>query len=393
MSELVSYGGDPSVTVARSEIERITNNLAHIQTRLIDELQPLAQLNGIVHHLQLDAHLPETLIRLGLQRHGCFVASESYFTGDARIAHQLAAVAETIQRNPWLKNLIPNQVWLGLAATVGVSAFSNNNLTSLGLRTVAGQLPIEKFGSTLSQLPKSEVRLLERPPSAVYQKPENLSGLASRLNNKSGNIRMESYQTPNGRVVVMYLPGTSEWNPLKGNKAFDSRSDAELLGNGEKSSAYRAANAAINAFGVNQQDRLVLVGYSQGGMVAAELASRHSNVTSIMTMGSPIANEQIPAGVNVISLEHSNDIVPAISGATNPMSENWATASRHVEVSPGETVLKAHEMREYVSTSALADASKDTGLIRLRSKLLNQFANAELETALEFAPLREASKP
>ncbi|MFM2385098.1 MAG: hypothetical protein RL166_972, partial [Actinomycetota bacterium] len=82
MNDLVSYGGDRSVTVTRSEIERITGNLANIQTRLIDELQPLAQLNGIIHHLQLDAYLPETLIRLGLQRHGCFVASESYFTGD-----------------------------------------------------------------------------------------------------------------------------------------------------------------------------------------------------------------------------------------------------------------------------------------------------------------------
>lgn len=391
MTELVSYGGDPSVTVARSEIERITNNLAHIQTRLIDELQPMAQLNGIIHHLQLDAHLPETLIRLGLQRHGCFVASESYFTGDARIAHQLSAVAETIQANPWLEKLIPNQVWLGLAATAGVSAFSNNNLTSLALRTVAGQFPMEKFGSAISNLPNREIRILERPHSAVYQKPESIAGLASRLNNKSGNIRLERYQTPKGRIVVMYLPGTSEWNPLNSNKAFDSRSDAELLGNGEKSSAYRAANAAMNAFGVNQQDRLVLVGYSQGGMVAAELAAQHANVTSVVTMGSPIANEQIPAGVKVISLEHSNDIVPAISGTTNPMTENWATASRHVEVNQGENVLKAHEMREYVSTSALADASTDSGLNRLRNSVLNQFENAELESAIEFAPLRAAS--
>jgi pimeloyl-ACP methyl ester carboxylesterase len=147
----------------------------------------------------------------------------------------------------------------------------------------------------------------------------------------------------------------------------------------------------MNAFGVNQQDRLVLVGYSQGGMVAAELANQLSNVSSIVTMGAPIANEQIPVGVNVISLEHANDIVPAFSGTTNPMTENWATASRHVEVKQGETVLKAHEMREYVTTSALADASTDSGLSRLRNSVLNQFQSAELETANEFAPLRAAS--
>lgn len=388
MSELVSYGGDRSVTVARSEIERITGNLANIQSRLIDELQPLAQLTGIIHHLQLDAHLPETLIRLGLQRHGCFVASESYFTGDARVAHQLDAVAETIQANPWLQKLIPSQVWVGLAATVGLAAFANNNLTALGVRAVAGQLPIDRLGSTVAKLPGSEIRLVEAKASAEYQKPRSIAGLASRLNNTSGNIRLESYQGPNGRVVVMYLPGTAEWNPLANKKAFDIRSDVELLADGQNSNSVRAANAALSAFGATDKDRLVLVGYSQGGLVAAELAQKLPNVSGVFTMGSPIAAETIPASVPVVSLEHSNDVVPALSGDTNPMTENWATAARHVELNQGETVLRAHSMREYVHTAALADFSSDPGLTRMRNELLRQLDDAELIQATEFQPLK-----
>jgi predicted esterase len=374
--------------VARSEIERITGNLANIQTRLIDELQPMAQLNGIIHHLQLDAHLPETLIRLGLQRHGCFVASEGYFTGDARIAHQLDAVAEAINANPWLEKLIPNQFWVGLAATVGISAFSNNNITALGVRTVAGQLPLEKMGSTISKLPGSEIYLAEAKASAVYQKPSSMAGLASRINNPSGNIRLESYQCPKGRVVVMYLPGTAEWNPLANKKAFDIRSDVELLSDGQNSNSIRAADAALSAFGATEKDRLVLVGYSQGGLVAAELAQKLPNVSGVFTMGSPIAGEAIPSSIPVVSLEHSNDVVPALSGKTNPMTENWATASRHVEVNQGETVLKAHSIREYVHTAALADSSNDPGLARMRNLLLHELKDAELDQAKEFQPLK-----
>ena len=391
MSGLVSYGGDPSVTVARSEIERITSNLASIQNRLTDELQPLAQLNGLIHHLQLDAQLPETLIRLGLQRHGCFVASESYFTGDARIAHQLAAVAEAIHAHPWLQKVIPSPVWAGLAATVGLSALGNSNITAFGVRAAVGEYPVGKIGTSISKLPGSGVKLVPTSPTAVYQNPKSLTGLASRLNNESGNIRLERYQTEKGSLVVMYLPGTSDWNPVASKKAFDVRSDLELLGNGEKSTSYRAANAALDAFGVTGSERLVVVGYSQGGMVASELAESHNNVDAIITMGSPIAKEEIPSNVKVISLEHSNDVVPALSGATNPMTENWATASRHVDVNPGETILKAHGMHEYVQTAALADESTDSGLVRLRGEVLKDLAGSTLLEAKEFAPLKAAS--
>lgn len=388
MSDLVSYGGDRSVTVARSEIERVTGNLANIQTRLIDELQPMAQLNGLIHHLQLDAHLPETLIRLGLQRHGCFVAAESYFTGDARVAHQLDAVAQTIHANPWLQKLIPSQVWAGLAATVGLSAFANNNLTALGVRTVSGQLNMERLGSTVAKLPRPEIQLVETRPSVVYPTPRSIAGLASRLNNPSGNIRVESYQSPKGRVVVMYLPGTAEWNPLANKKAFDIRSDVELVADGQNSNSVRAANAALSAFGATDKDRLVLVGYSQGGLVAAELSQNLPNVSAVLTLGSPIAAEAIPHSTPVVSLEHSNDVVPAVSGKTNPLTENWVTASRHVDLTQGETVLKAHTMSEYVHTAALADSSNDAGLSRMRNLLLGELNGAQLIQVKEFQPLK-----
>ena len=391
MNGLVSYGGDPRVTVARSEIERITQNLGVVQRRLLDELTPLAQLSGVVHHIQLDTYLPETMVRLGLQRHGCFVASESYFTTDARVAHKLDSIANAIHTNPTLRHAIPKQVWEALAVTMGVGAFTNTNVTSLGVRTLTGQLPLNTISGLVSRLPESQIQISERQPSAVYQKPATLSGLAGRLNNPSGNIRIESYRSSTGRLLVVYLPGTAEWNPLGKEKAFDVRSDVELLGTTEKSTSYRAANAALSAFGATENDRLILVGYSQGGMVAADLAQQNSNVVGVVTMGAPIASERLPAHLPVISLEHSNDIVPALAGATNPITENWATATRQVELNPGENVLKAHNMSEYVATATLADQSSDAGLIRLKGELFREIADAEFQSAKEYAPLKAAS--
>jgi hypothetical protein len=388
LTGLVSYGGDQKIVVARGEIERIAAQLAHIQNRLITELSPLAQLNGVAHHLQLDAQIPETLVRLGLQRQGCYVAAESYFTGDARIAHQFTALVSVVNAHPWLQQIIPKSVWLATAALVGVSSLTNSNFTALGVRAGMSALPAQSIGEATSKLKSSGIQLSEEPAWAVYPDPASISGLASRLNNRSGHIRIESYKSESGRLIVMYLPGTAEWNPLANQKAFDIKSDVELMANGEKSTSYRAANAALNAFGVNQNDRLVLVGYSQGGMVASELAEKHFNVVGLVTFGSPIAREQLPGNLPVLSLEHSNDLVPALSGKTNPMTENWVTGSRHVEIEPGETVLKAHRVSEYVATAALADTSTDSGLMRIRRLLLANFAGSEKIEEKEYLPLK-----
>lgn len=390
MNGLVSYGGDPKVTVARAEIERITASLAGVQTRLINELQPMAQINGLIHHLQLDAALPDTLIKLGMQRHGCFVAAETYFSGDAQIAHTFSAIAEVVSRLPWVRNAIPSQVWESLAIGAGALAFTNTDGTALATRTFTSQLPLDTIGRMGSLIPESKIHVEERPPSAVYENPTSLEGLASRLYT-SGNIRVEAYETNSGRVVVLYLPGTAEWNPVAHEKAFDVRSDVELLAPSQKSSSYRTANAVLNSFGVTDSDRLIVVGYSQGGMIGSQLATERENVVGLVTMGTPMVNHSLPHNLNVISLEHTNDVVPALAGKTNPITENWVTGSRHVEVAPGENILKAHEMREYLKSAEFADESSDAGMIRMRERVLEPIANARLIEVREYEPLKGAS--
>lgn len=393
MSDLVSFGGDPRVVATRSEIERITQELAIIQSRITQELHPLAQLHGIIHHIQFDSVVPEVLVRLGLQRHGCFIAGESYFTADARLAHKFNGLGEFLQDNPWLVKRIPNQAWLALGGATLMAGFTNTNLTALAVRAGRPLLPMEKLGAISNFVPHAKPTLVEKTPRNNPENPNSIAALTGRLNNEDGRVRIERYDTVNGKTAIVYLPGTAEWNPARSSKAFDIRSDVELASGKYDSDSLVAVRDAISKAGVGSGDKLILVGYSQGGMIAAELAESGLPVSGIVTVGSPIADAHLPDGIPVISLEHTNDVVPAISGKTNPISENWVTASRHLDLHAGQTVIDAHSMSGYQETAALADESGDVGMIHVKRQLLDQLEGARLLEVREFAPLRAASSP
>ena len=390
MSGLVSYGGDPRVVAAREEIERITASLALVQKRLLDELHPMAQLNGLVHHIQLDLKLPETFVRIGLQRHGCYVAAENYFTVDARVAHQLDSLAQIVQENKWISNAIPKEAWIALGAATVTAGFTNSNLTAHAVRVGASKLPLREINRVGGLLPAERV-WVNAEPARIESPPKTIAALAHRLNNRSGHIRIEGYETSSGRVLFMYLPGTSNWLPFGNGKAFDLKSNLELIGGEENSNSSRAAHAALSAYGARTQDRIVLVGYSQGGLLAASIAEQNSNVVGLVTIGAPVATSQLPANLPTLSIEHSNDVVPALAGETNPLTKNWVTASRHIDIEIGETVLKAHEISSYSETAGLVDRSNDAGIVRIREEILGQLKGARALGVREFQPLKAVS--
>ena len=392
MTGLVSYGGDPHVVASRAEIERISGTLGVVQQRLIDELQPMAQLNGVIQHLQFDVELPETLVRLGLQRHGCFIASESYFTTDARISHQLDGIADFLVANPWAARLIPKEAWIATAAAGILGSVTNTPVTAHAIRTGMAQIPSEQLAKLTTPLPNQSI-VIDGKQANLQPTPTNLQQLTSRLTDKSGNIRIEGYQTESGRVLIVYLPGTSNWSPVGKGGAFDLQSNIELIGEKDNSNSVRAAKAAIEQYGVKPTDKLILVGYSQGGMIAAELAETGNNVSGVVTIGSPVSKTRFDPDLPVVSLEHSNDVVPAFAGSTNPITENWSTASRHLDLTLGQNVSEAHEIGNYVETAKMADDSRDAGLTRVKTRILDQLDGATPLETREFSAFKEASRP
>ena len=92
----------------------------------------------------------------------------------------------------------------------------------------------------------------------------------------------------------------------------------------------------------------MLVGHSLGGIAAAGLASsprftQAHQVTHVVTMGSPVGRMPVPAGIEVLSLEHTQDAVPRLDGQPNPDRATWVTVSRDLDGAGVDRASQAHD--------------------------------------------------
>jgi pimeloyl-ACP methyl ester carboxylesterase len=174
---------------------------------------------------------------------------------------------------------------------------------------------------------------------------------------------LEGEQPGSGRRVIVDITGTTSWDadPLHTSRqATDLATNLRSLGD-EPSVMSRGVIQALHRAGVGSQDEIMLVGHSQGGMVAAEVAgelhrSGAFRVTQLLTAGSPIALSDVPAGISVLSLENSGDPVPKLDGADNPARRSWLTA----QVSEGgASVLQQHSIAAYLAGAKDFDRDRD----------------------------------
>lgn len=165
---------------------------------------------------------------------------------------------------------------------------------------------------------------------------------------EQGVIRVEQVVGADGitrwRVV---LPSTQDWvmglNGINDTGATnDLDSNLALMLTPELQTQYeRAVLQAMQDAGVGKDDPVMLVGFSQGGIMAGHLASNRSdmyNFQAVMACGSPIDAMRIPPTTQVISVQHQGDPVPMLDYATNGTSgaphqgPNWRTFT---PVAPG----------------------------------------------------------
>ena len=130
---------------------------------------------------------------------------------------------------------------------------------------------------------------------------------------------------------------------------------------------------------------MIVAGYSLGGIAAAQLAANGGfEVTGVVTIGSPVGQVNVPQGVPVLSVQHSNDPIPAATGESNPLTANWATVTREATLPAGSPSLAAHELSRYRETLNLVDQSYLTGVSRVRELILGQLEGSRLVKASAF---------
>jgi hypothetical protein len=199
-------------------------------------------------------------------------------------------------------------------------------------------------------------------PTTVWVKPRGLttaavapSGLGQmatrlRLLSNTGQplIRIERYQVGEQNRFIVYIPGTQNLNLSPTGNPFDMRSNLQLLA-GQRSPSARATELALRRAGVGENDPVMLVGHSQGGLIALNLAERATSgqlpyrIEHAVTFGTPAGLHSAKGLPNVVSFENRSDLVPQLDLRKNPSEHNWAT----LEGEHGENLIDAHRMESY----------------------------------------------
>ncbi|MCB7135680.1 PGAP1-like alpha/beta domain-containing protein [Cellulosimicrobium marinum] len=92
----------------------------------------------------------------------------------------------------------------------------------------------------------------------------------------------------------------------------------------------RAVLAAMRAAGIPPGDDVLLVGHSQGGMVAATVAAATVgtySVRHVVTAGSPVAGHALPEGVKGTHLETQGEVISDLDGVENPATRDRVTVT------------------------------------------------------------------
>lgn len=182
-----------------------------------------------------------------------------------------------------------------------------------------------------------------------------------------GRVRVvETSRGDGGSAWVVIIPGTQEWSPRPGRNPFDLTTDVRAL-IGDATIAAAGVSAALASSRAScgrssPQDPVMLVGHSQGGILAAALASdpafRAGNrVTHVVTSGAPVALFPVPSTVKVLSIEHADDPVPGLDLTPNPGGRSWTTvvAPRAREGAPLD--VHRHLLARYVQTARAAEGA------------------------------------
>jgi hypothetical protein len=189
-------------------------------------------------------------------------------------------------------------------------------------------------------------------------------------NDGGGAVDVRILDGAGGRRVILDITGTTVWNldPTR-RTAHVSDLGTNLRALANQSSVFeRGVLQALRQAGVTPSEPIMLVGHSQGGMIAARLASRlqagaEFTVTHLVTAGAPVGLAPVPRSVSVLSLHNRGDVVPELDGAANPRRAGWIT----VRTAHGDpTVLGKHSLQSYLAGALDLDGCADPGLASWR---------------------------
>ncbi len=256
----------------------------------------------------------------------------------------------------------------------------DEGLGVFGVDTSAAALAAAAGGAGL--LRETAVRVTPDTTTRGVSDAVQVQDRAERIPQEPDQIRIDTYSTPGGpdRFEV-YLAGTAELSAGGDTNPWDMTSNISAMSggsDGSRSGSYRAVQEAMALAGIQADSPVTFTGYSQGGLIAAQLAaSGDYTVDGLLTFGAPAGQVAVPHDVPYLAVEHADDLVPALGGtfaASDPV-----LITRQVYDAPppfDEVVLPAHQLSNYVHTANLMDSSDN---LRLHD-IVDKFRHAPATT-------------
>ena len=371
VTDIRSYGGDAQIVATRGEIERVMAELHGLTSWLREQVwfagfEPVPQ-------IRLALELPPILEKLEHIRNACGLAADAYFGTEAEISRELRE-----DKPLTIENIATG--FAGIGAAFGLLTETPVTADIIGFSTGVSA------------------------PNSIGELATRLSAVAALA---PGFIRIEKFREPatpvsaeDGYVLpqparyVVYIPGTQAWGPKSGTNPLDLASDLSAISKTGLAGSERAVALAMEQAGIKSDSKVLLVGHSQGGVVAANLATRYAG-SKVLTFGAPLGQLTDRLTVSTLSVEHKGDIVPRLDDRPNPLSVNWVTVRSELrDANP----LEQHEMAGYLKTANEIDAadtigdardgakaSANNGLARIRAEIADFAGTAQAEgQAIEF---------
>ena len=180
------------------------------------------------------------------------------------------------------------------------------------------------------------------------------------------DVRTITRTGPDGRLrraYVVDLPGTKDWQPtpLAHRRWVNDLAGSLQVLAGRPDARTAGVARALALAGAGPEDPVLLVGHSQGGLVALQAArtlSGRFRVTHVLTAGAPIGRLPVPPGVQVLALENRWDVVPRLDARPDPDRARLTTVTFGRQVG---TVAGNHDLRDsYLPAGRRLDALMGT---------------------------------
>ncbi len=178
-------------------------------------------------------------------------------------------------------------------------------------------------------------------PYSIAESLANQERLGTgKLGAKYATVGIQRFTTADGsHSWLVTIPGTDGHSdsPLGWSQNVDlMSSDSKQR---EKADSAQFVAAAMRRAGISSTDKVAIVGHSQGGIIAATLASdptHEFNIQHIVTAGSPIANHPLHKSTWSTSIEMNDELVSSLDGNTNPVGKKHLTVRGYCDTNPQE---------------------------------------------------------